>query len=106
MLFNPKWGERDVWSTDSLIAWLEARDPHRVYDYGHCRECLLAQYLRDMGLYDVAVTSTRASWEGGLRELPAGWNNVANDAPGLVWTFGSALQRAHLLRERERERCV
>lgn len=51
MLFDPKWEQQtkaDPFTLESLIAWLETRDPADRYDFCKWNECLLGQWLRSI----------------------------------------------------------
>lgn len=109
MLYDTRWDQpkRDIFSTASLIEWLETKDPKQRYMYTHCTECLLAQYFTAMGLKNVRVTpSMMACGEDMTRPshyaLPPGWDEVAQgNGCGLSdWTFGKALKRARRLANR------
>ncbi len=81
--------QNDVWSLDSLIAWLETKDPAEEYDfYDMDGGCLVGQYAAAMGCPDI--------WH----ELHDG-NNSLDDpltfcqvGGGYPRTFGAALERA------------
>jgi hypothetical protein len=51
MLYDPKWEQKtdDVFSLESLIAWLEKQPRDRRYDYIDTHNCLAACYYKDMG---------------------------------------------------------
>lgn len=82
----------DPLTLDSLIAWLEKQPADKVYDFWHCRECLLYQYLRDAGLprSDYGVVHALGGTDIGGR--------IAHQLP---WTFGAALDRARALRAKQ-----
>lgn len=91
MLFDPKWEVQtkpDVFSLESLIAWLEKQPADRQYDYCLPGTCLVAQYLSANGVEDSTLSSED------LDRL--GWHDIAQDEDGLPqdWTFGGALCRA------------
>lgn len=114
MLYDPKWEKKteapDVFSLDSLIAWLETKNPSISYRYGCNGHCLLAQYFTAMGFENVTMWVT-CFWHGPeccpgnvgqdeairLRKatmLPPHFNEIAcNDDTA----FGAALSRARAL---------
>jgi hypothetical protein len=79
----------DPFTLDSLIAWLEKQPAETEYNFWNLSECLLCQYLRDVGLphscYD-AASALGGDDVGG---------QIAFHKP---WTFGGALERARALR--------
>lgn len=97
MLYDKKWDHRvDVHSIDSLISWLETKNPEGTYlyqDYGHC---LLGQYYAAMGLYRPEVYSHGIFYHG-----PTG-NRICENYPPEFdsialhggRSFGDALKRA------------
>lgn len=92
MLYDPKWGKPetkpDVFSLESLIAWLEKQPAAEHYAAGDLDNCLLGQFGRAMG-----GDARDVSCELGCTTLfadiafPLGWNRETN-------TFGAALDRA------------
>jgi len=91
MLYDPNWQKpkvADVFSLESLIAWLETKDPAAHYDFNNCEgACLLDQYADAMGLPDVFGRYSRLNeafdYSSGHR--------IAVERPR---TFGAALARA------------
>ncbi len=101
MLFNPNWKKEqkyDVHSIESLIQWLEDKDPSEDYAYTNNRHCLLAQYYKAKGFKRVAVDA-HSLYHGifNWTRLPYNFDWVGLGHPR---TFGAALQRARKL-ERE-----
>jgi hypothetical protein len=79
MLYDPKWEVKaDPLSLESLIAWLETKDPASTYDFCDLRgNCLVDQWCRPLGR--------------SYSELPDKIRRIAYATP---WTFGAALKRA------------
>jgi len=49
MLYNPKWeSKRDIFSWDSLVAWLETKSPKQEYSYYRLDCYMLAKYFGEM----------------------------------------------------------
>lgn len=94
--------DQSVFSLDSLIAWLETKDPAEEYNFQDPRECLVGQFVREqcgllnaLGQYEInGQTLTAIPWR-----WPAGWVSCAGDMPR---NFGAALRRAKRFRRRER----
>ena len=109
MLYNESTGQpKAIHSLDSLISWLEKKNPEEIYDYTDIHHCLIGQYYTDMGLKDVSVSSTTFRTDRLLREpLPAGFNEISlgkrttfiNTKLPYNRTFGAALERAKYFRE-------
>lgn len=123
MLYNPNWNtpapktkkKLDIWSMESLIAWLETKPADQVYNYGLPNKCLLGQYFTAVGgggkvyagvthvtinkkLFGFIPTPIWSNYT-----LPAGFNDVAIGRSGFGggstrddWTFGAALERARM----------
>ena len=101
MLYNRKWDEqkkqdaRDIFTMESLIAWLEKRDPSEPYDHADPRNCLFAQYFRDHGYPKARCGGDYVRLYGSgtvfTRDFPDGWIHIFAAAP---YTFGAALERA------------
>lgn len=108
MLYDPKWNEPkpDIFALDTLIGWLEKKDPVGRYRYSSPSNCLLAQYFTDMFGLSVDVSRHYVIRDGIISrysqffdELPSGWDKIARGSD--VWpvlTFGAALRRAKRLR--------
>lgn len=99
MLYNQDWDkpQRDIFSTDSLIAWLETKDPQEEYIYASPGNCMLAQYFYAMGKYRfVSVNPTSVTLNDTKYPLPKGWDEIALGSPlkNNKFTFGHALKRA------------
>jgi hypothetical protein len=90
MLYDPKWEKPEVkadpFTLESLIAWLETKDPSETYNWHDCNgRCLLAQYVSERDLI-----TTR--WESAYMKIsPSIRYKVAEPLPN---TFGAALERA------------
>lgn len=91
MLYDPKWEVKtkpDVFSLESLIAWLEKQPADEVYDYMNCHgACLLDQYGAAM-----AVPRNSATYRQLDRAFDGGGGYFI--ACGHPRTFGAALTRA------------
>ncbi len=91
MLYSPKW---NLYSLDSLIAWLETKNPRKRYDFCNCNDgkdgCLLSQYL---GHHSEELGESGSAYS---QISDCGGREVAIPCP---WTFGAALKRALALRD-------
>jgi hypothetical protein len=82
----------DVFSLESLIAWLEKQPAQETYCYSSNGDCLLAQYFTGMGFVGVHVGGGDFDHEGAINvKFPAILGDVAYYHPR---TFGAALSRA------------
>lgn len=91
MLNNPAWN-RNAFSLQSLIAWLETQPPEQTYRYSRNDDCLLAQYFTAMGFENVVMLASYFEHgEGKAEFLPVEIDRVAVHLPH---TFGAALARA------------
>jgi hypothetical protein len=102
MLYNPKWNApgTDIFSLDSLIAWLEKQPAEREYDYVDGRVCMMNQYLSAHGIRvaGVAADYYRAEPLSYVRvPLPHSFIDIALRGPA---TFGAALARAKAFRDK------
>ena len=93
MLYDPKWQNTttkpDVFSLESLIAWLETKPAEREYEWANCDgHCLLSQYLAAHGQHPVRD----------YKKLDVDMR--AAIACELPYTFGAALDRARAFRDR------
>jgi len=84
---------RSLLSLDSLIAWLESKEPKERYDYMSIIDCLLAQYFTEVGGYKNVKITCGTVWRGRWTKLPSAFNEVSF-GPRRNWTFGAALKRA------------
>lgn len=103
MLYNQDWGaKQDVFSLDSLIAWLEKQPPHAHYDYTRPDLCLVAQYGKANAIPNIDNLSPKGLDELGWRFIAAGDCRGATSnecrASGM-WIFGAALERAKAMRD-------
>lgn len=92
MLYDKRWDRTetkpDVFSLESLIAWLEEQPARRAYDYGDCQGgCLYGLYMAAHGKKWFDVNSM--DFENKAYRL-----QVYDIATVLPWTFGAALVRA------------
>lgn len=95
MLYNPKWEppKRDIFSWDSLITWLETKNPDEAYCYISGGTCMLAQYFTAVAgkAQYIGVGQVDLRIGDKVSFLPLGWNRVAET---MGHTFGEALERA------------
>lgn len=87
--------EADLFSLESLVAWLETKDPAQEYDMRDTAGCLIAQYVPGRG-YSVKLHALIKS---------GNYNQIAHVAYGSdlnrnIQTFGAALTRAQAALER------
>ena len=81
-----------IFNLDNLIAWLETKDPTQRYDYWIPKSCVMGQYLTEQGFMP---------WDTDVSQLECEFSSVGVSKP---WTFGAALERAKLLKERRKEK--
>lgn len=89
----------DIYSLDTLIAWLELQPGDGAYCYSDNGQCLLAQYFSYYGFSDIGMGSQFFN-HGPRREevfLPDWFNAIA---VRKLWVIGAALARAKALRGR------
>lgn len=112
MLYNLNWSRTNrsrinvntPHSLDSLIAWLETKDPAEHYDYSDTAYCLIAQWLQycDKGWVKADIRGDLGSSftyeKDGVIEDFQHLRPVANGHSGNS-TFGDALRRARQLQE-------
>lgn len=96
MLYNKSTGKTkfiaDVFSLESLIAWLEHQPAKAAYCYESNGHCLLAKYFTAMGLEKVMVGSCTVDYGRNInKDLPDHFNEISWEFPR---TFGAALERA------------
>lgn len=102
MLAREEWSlpkvQTDVFSLESLIAWLEKQPAGRAYNFSNCEgECLLGQYMADIG----------EPWSLSNYERLAGRVDPSSRNGrfpiGFAWphTFGAALARARAVSTRD-----
>lgn len=102
MLFDPKWEKpTDVFSLESLIAWLEKMPTDQTYRYGCNVRCLLARYFTAMGFKAVKANLTFIRHDGGTFDMPKDFDAIAHATfsrfdPETDFSFGGALKRARL----------
>lgn len=106
MLFNTNWNKKpqpqapevdpaSLLNVDSLIAWLETKDPNERYCYTNPRACLLAQYFRAHGFSKASVSVKKVRPDGDqILSLPGKLNDIAHGSGANDHTFGAALKRA------------
>ncbi len=106
MLYNPQWTQPDVFSLESLIAWLEQQPPKKRYSYMNVEgRCLIGQYLTAHGLawghgYYSDVMPNENFEHNGLMYSCRGY--IAAGFRGDAQTFGAALKRARAVLEKRR----
>jgi hypothetical protein len=115
MLQDPKWDKklkeletRDIYSLESLIAWLKEQPPGKTYPYTQPFGCALCQYFNAMTGEACTVTALVLIIPGmPLQDLPKDFNDIVYGEPmlpspsgksGKSRTFGQALQRAEQVR--------
>jgi len=77
----------DVFSLDSLIAWLEKQPAETAYDWYDIEGCLSCAYLRAQGVRD-------PSGDGLLSRVFSNHEQYHAVGRPMPWTFGAALTRA------------
>ena len=102
MLYDPKWKKpTDIFSLESLIAWLEQQPSNTSYNWYEPRSCLVCMYLQD-------ATGESEPWY-----LPNHESKKYSDVfpthdlylkvgGTLPWTFGAALNRARAANSAEK----
>ena len=90
MLYDPRWGHRDVLTIENLIAWMETQDPNLRYNYTDPFGCVVARFLSHMRAERTCLTGC---------EIPHSINRALNTADQDNWSYGEALER--LRREHE-----
>jgi hypothetical protein len=112
MLYNKAWDKKieikaDPLAMESLVAWLEQRNPWERYDYGDTRRCPLACYFTAMGYGEVVLDHFEVTYaiDGKVcsTRLPNNFDDVAR-GNGIAryfsffghgdWTYGKMLERA------------
>lgn len=100
MLYDKRWDSKknakkddaEVFSLHGLIAWLEAQNPEKEYDYDDCNgNCLLSIYHYEMG--------APSRVDGTHYKTCGGYKNYFFVAQTKPWTFGAALSRARKIAE-------
>lgn len=94
MLYNPNWKPEtkpDVFSLESLIAWLETMPGDGVYCYNDNGGCMLARYFIEHGFSRISVGGHSVTIDGDWQLLPDSFANIPVEYPR---TFGAALARA------------
>src|SRR5215207_3933130 len=109
MLYDPKWDQQtkaDPFSLESLIAWLQMRDPTERYDFCMWNQCLLGQWLRSFDPAAYAINPDDQEYAGltGFHYRVLGevvdlnaFKHIANGGNyrnARLMTFGAALARA------------
>jgi hypothetical protein len=97
MLHNKSTGKQDVFSLESLIAWLETKPANGVYNYPDNQGCLMVQYFTAMG-YSVAGCGgdyMRFDLDQFAHiPLPENFDPISYGDGEETWTYGAALKRA------------
>ena len=103
MLYNTKWETKtDPLTMESLIAWLETKNPVKTYNFDDCSGgCLYGLYMKhhginwaDSGARGVGNSYPKATLERN-EFCHLVYDLVAREQP---WTFGAALERARAAR--------
>lgn len=96
-LIEPK---ADPFTLDSLISWLETKEPAEKYNYLSIDDCLLCQYVshaKDRSvLFDEAFACVNHNFPH--REIAYGCNGSCADCDAYGHTFGAALTRARSIK--------
>ena len=94
---TPQETKHDVFSLESLIAWLETKDPEEWYNPHNPFECMFTQYFTSK---QVEFTGYPTSYTyGGVDLVHNKWSRIAFDGLDGKHTFGAALERARKLKE-------
>lgn len=93
MLYDPKWETKkpDVFSLESLIAWLETRPADKEYCFMSNDGCMLAQYYLAIGFKKVDIGGMSITLDGHWQNMPDDFADIPADWPR---TYGGALARA------------
>ena len=97
MLYRIEWDRpkvADVFSLESLIAWLEKQPTDGRYCYINNGRCLLSQYFRAMGFQRVRMLPWKFDHSDGEARLPEIFDQIAQGHDPGDWVFGAALARA------------
>lgn len=102
MLYNTNWAKthNDVFSLESLIAWLEKQPSRENYDFFCQGACMLGQWIKNVD--PLAKESPPRRGEEPFHYLVFGerrdfteFNDIAQGfGIDFDWTFGAALDRA------------
>src|ERR1700676_290479 len=94
MLYDPKWEKpADVFSLESLTAWLEKQPEDKTYNYMNCDgECLFGQYITTCGFdWRTEVKGSRCFNNPRLEEFKRlVYYKITEPRPHA---FGAALER-------------
>ena len=91
---------KDPISVEGLADWLRKQDPDTKYMFLSCSDCLIARYLKSLGLPVSSVGSPMWHDTNGMsHDFPPGMDGVAVAAPR---TYGAALKRAEKLLEEQK----
>jgi hypothetical protein len=98
MLLDPRWDKKqNAFTLESLIAWLETKNPREVYFYWNQCSCLNAQYFRAMGFDVKRMGACDFEADHMIYELPQTFDRIASCSRNF-WsfnrTFGKALKLA------------
>ena len=96
MPFDGQLPKQDVYSLQSLIAWLETRDPAETYDFLDHTDCLICRYLKAVDAFDLDVSGVNYMRMSRVR---AGDGDIGDLAYASPQTMGAALSRARALAE-------
>lgn len=89
MLYDTKWDKdikTDPWSVESIIAWLETKNPRKGYSWHNPYTCIMAQYAIENNLPIEIVLPVD------LCEIA--WGGESFTSKDGMSTFGRALKRA------------
>ena len=81
-----------LFDKDTIIGFLESKDPNEKYDYYDSNKCAFANFLI---VHGVDPSEFYAKRRNGRRDcIPPGiWQGILNSLP-KEWTYGHALARA------------
>jgi len=84
-----------MFDKETIIGFLESKDPNEMYDYQYLDQCAFAQFLIEHGTDPMEFYKTQKRQSC----LPPGiWDKIV--CPGghsTMYTFGQALARAKIL---------
>lgn len=95
MLYDKRWDRTetkpDMFSLESLIAWLETKNTNEMYDFYCSGECLLGQWVRAIDP-NASEPYGRGSFTYLVHDQVVDLDRY--NAVTEPWTFGAALNRA------------
>jgi len=98
MLYNKDWDKThikpDVFSLESLIAWLEKQPARKSYDFFCPGECLLGQWTRSIDPAATAADVDNNAYYYKVNGTVVDLRQHQDIAMTGNWSFGAALDRA------------